>query len=1131
MEAQSPPSISKLETSVDTNSNGIVNGNVVVSLPSSTLTVPASHFQGFVPPAPEAKERHAVTSLLELLDTDSTDGSSDDYIEFDLTCFSIYIDTSYFHNELRPLQHLISRSVQCMYFDGILGHGDTRFYLRRVPFSKLPVGNYGESNHTVGDQIWVLSKLNDALGRKIYYKLGVPAPEYRRFHLPFLWIVDLSKHVIDYCEHCRDHNHRVTLSDFKSKFSTWLKSMHGSSTVFAKWHAGNRNIDFRVAVSASIDYIWEEAHGLDPEITSWHHIWKEVRTLDYYQPNFSPHKLAGISKTIVTPYVYNLFSHMVFGGMLESRQACVSAEAKKIEFVRQSQSSQPSFTQPGGPRSTAQSYKDKTKLIESIRPGDVISTLPDNNATTDTEWKRESSKHSDTEYHWFGLVQKVHIKPYGKRSFDVLWLYQPIDTPCSVMKYPWSNELFLSDNCTCHHQIAKVQGHEVISTHEVEWFGSPSTSAEFFVRQTYVASDCRWMSLRKEHFVCDDETAFSQEPHQSYVVGDTVLVATNSMQLETFVIEYYLQDPQYARMRRLWRRKDVDKDARSAPPNELVYSEHFVDINTKRIDRRFIVRAFEVDEEIPPPYNRNGSGDAFFITHKQVQVEGVTEYRPLGHTHSELFRQGFSHNKTPKLRGLDLFCGGGNFGRGIEDGDAVEMRWCNDLWEGAIHSYMANADHERCAPFLGSVDELLAHALSGDPKVPAPGEVEFISAGSPCPGFSLLTVDKTTDRQRKNQSLVASFASFVELYRPLYGVLENVPTMVNTSSLRHSCVFSQLVCALVGLGYQVQVFFLDAWSFGSAQSRSRVFLTFTAPGLRTPKAPNASHSHPEKTQLQKLGEMSCGRPFDSRKTVPTPFKFISIKEAVGDLPDVQDAKADYCVGYPDHRLSMGYTPQMRLQLQYIPTHPYKMNFVEAWKQGNGVMTATERLLFPEEGKERTKIYSKGWGRVDPNGLVGTLSTTCAPTDARIGRINHWEQNRPMTIMEARRAQGFLDHEVIVGNRADQYKVIGNSVSRHVALVLGLAIREAWIGTLLDEDLGANMQPQTLTTLDMTYTDSSEEVLTMSTPCSLGTFTPATSESTDVSDGEIHRKRSQSIYIELAAKKRRLITDGGVIKIE
>lgn len=737
MGAPSPISTLSSETSVPSSLHETKAGNLVVSLPFSTLTQPASHFEGFVPPAPEASERRAVTCLLESLGTNG----NDNYVEFELSCFSVYIDTENYPNELRPLQHLLSRSVSRMYFDGILQHGNQRLYLRKVPFSRLPVGNYGESKHTVGDQIWILSKLNEALGREIYYKLQSPSPEYRRFHLPFLWVADLAKHVIDYCEHCQDHNRRVVLSDFKSRFSVWLKRVHGSSPAFAEWHASNRSTDFRVAVVTSIDYIFEEANGLDSEITSYHHIWKEVKSLEYYQPSFKPRQGAGVSKTIVTPYVYDLFSHMVFGDLLEPKQACVSTEEKKIEFVRQSQPTP--LPQLEGRHSTVRSAGNRATLIENIQPGDVISTLPDNSATTDTEWKRESSRHCHTEYHWFGLVQKVHVRAYGKRSFDVLWLYQPIDTPCSVMKYPWANELFLSDNCTCHHPISKVQGHEVISTHEVEWFGGPSTSAEFFVRQTYIASDCRWVSLRKEHFICGDETVFSQEPTLSYRVGDTVLVNTKSLQLETFIIEEFLQDPQYARMRRLWRRRDVDKTAPSAAPNELVYSEDFVETNIKRIDRRCIIRVFNVGEEIPPPYNRNGTGDAFFITHRQVDVEGVTEYHLLESMHSGSFRQGFEHNKAPKLRGLDLFCGGGNFGRGIEDGDAVEMRWCNDLWKGAVHSYMANADHERCVPFLGSIDQLLAHALNGDPKVPAPGDVQFISAGSPVSHRSAICVCKS----------------------------------------------------------------------------------------------------------------------------------------------------------------------------------------------------------------------------------------------------------------------------------------------------------------------------------------------------------------------------------------------------
>ncbi|KAI0487020.1 S-adenosyl-L-methionine-dependent methyltransferase [Xylaria cf. heliscus] len=1123
-----------------------VVGNVVVELPFSTLTQPASHYEGFVPPAPERSEKHALDSLLGKLGTkDNEDG----YVELELDHFSIYIDNSTFPNELRPLQHLVSRTVKCMYFDGVLQHGDSKFYLRRVPFYRLPVGNYGESTHTVGGQIWILSKLNESLGRAVYYRLRLPAPEYQRFHTPFLWIADLAKHVIDYCEYRREENTHVVLRDLRSRFSFWLMSIHEGSAVFQKWHAVNANTDFRGAFIANMDYIFEEANGLDPDITSWHHIWREVKTLDHYQPNLgsclsrsSSELLDHVevtpnvgrndapSKTIVTPYVYNLFSHMVFGMLLEQKEISLSVEMRKTIFIKNTESM---HTQNGKFRSIRRSSIDHTALVESIEPGDVISTLPDDNATTDTEWKRELSKHYQGEYRWFGLVRKVYNRSYGKRSFDILWLYQSIDTPCSVMKYPWANELFLSDNCTCHagiSSIAKVQGHQILSTHEVEWFGSPSTSAEFFVRQTYVASDRRWTSLRKEHLVCGDETAFSKEPDPStrYQVGHTVLVETKRMHLETFIIECSFEEKgtRYARMRRLWRRRDVDKTARLAPPNELVYSRQIVEIHARKINRRCLVRTFCPHEEIPPPYNRDGTGDAFFIRYQETEAEGITEYRPLDSRLLELFRQGFdpSNTKLGKLQGLDLFCGGGNLGRGIEEGGAVEMKWANDIWEGAIHTYMANTNPAHCTPFLGSVDDLLGHALEGEQGVPTPGDVHFIGAGSPCPGFSSLTADKTTSHQRKNQSFVASFASYVELYRPLYGVLENVPNMVMKGGSRDSCVFSQLVCALVGLGYQVQILLLDAWSFGSAQKRSRVFLAFTAPGLRMPKAPKASHSHPDGIPLRKLGEMSCGRPFDSGERVPTPFKFVSMRNAVGDLPNIQDGKADYCVGYPDHRLSMYYSAAMRKQLQHIPTHPYGMNFAKSWWGAPGlprVMTEIERSLFPKDGSKRVTQKSKGWGRVNPNGLIGTIPTKCTPTDLRIGQMNHWEQNRPTTVMEARRAQGFPDHEVLVGSRAEQYKIIGNSVSRHVALALGLAIREAWLGTLWDEDVDTSaeiLQVQNHTSLNRASTDSSEDPSTTSTPRSLGLFTPATSESDEPLDNKIHRKRTLPIYVEIFAKK-------------
>ncbi|KAI1505095.1 hypothetical protein F5X99DRAFT_303283 [Biscogniauxia marginata] len=1143
---------------------------VMVALPKSTLTQPRSLFEGFIPPASESQESDALVSLLEAVKSQEPTG--EDHIELDLRDFAIYLNAEKYPYELRPLHHLaIRQQADRFYFDGVISCGGTKFYLKKVAFRQLPIGNYGSTEYTVGDQIWIRSQLNEEKGREIYYKLGSPSAEYRRFYTPFLWIADLAKHVIDYCDYLQDKGRRASLYDFKSSFSTWVLRKHHNSAAFEKWYSANRGSDFRGAIVANAEFIWKEAHGLDPRKITWHRIWKEIVTFDQYKPNLavsqslSPdecepeamqsrarksRKQESPPKTVVTPYIYALFAHMNFGKILETENLSATTKRKQSHFLRKTAPIQPASTNSA----KREHDKDREAFVESIQPGDVVSTKPDDEGT-DTRWKKETSKHYQGEHLWFGLVQKVHQSPRGKRSFDVIWLYRPIDTPCVVMKYPWRNELFLSDNCTCHQGTAKIQGDQVISTHEVEWFGSPSTLAEFFVCQTYFADNSQWTTLKHEHFTCGEP---SQESN-SYGIGDAVLVQTNpkELKLEACVIEGFFEEDakRYARLRKLQRRKEVDAVAVNAPPNELVFSQQLIEISPKWIARQCLVRAFRPDENIPAPYNRGGTGDAFFVTHQEVHSDtGGIAFAPLEEGCLENLRQGFnpSSGHTPrsrKLQGLDLFCGGGNFGRGLEDGGGIQMRWANDISKEAIHTYMANCKPNSCTPYLGSVDELLRRAIQGDSRMPQPGEVQFISGGSPCPGFSMLTIDKTTDKQRKNQSLVASFASFVDLYRPHYGLLENVPQMINAKKFRDTCVFSQLVCAIVGLGYQVQIMRLDAWSFGAPQSRSRVFLCFSAPGFRMPKVPEPSHSHPPNVKFQKLGATSCGIPFDTREIVPTPFKFVSAREAVSDLPDIQDGKADYCVGFPDHRLSIGYTARLRKQICQIPIQPWGMNFSKAWWGRPGmprVMTESERELFPPElfHAERTKKSSKGWGRIHPDDLFNTVATTCAPTDSRVGCANHWQQHRPITILEARRAQGFLDDEVLLGKTANQFRIIGNSVSRQVALALGLAIREAWFGTLLDEPCvpqtaivsetgtvsrsleldeeedGMNAASEAEVKAESSSVSDDLDLFCESTTLQQhsATLTPATSGSNGVSDNE-NRKRPL-VFVEISSKRDR-----------
>ncbi|KAI1770183.1 S-adenosyl-L-methionine-dependent methyltransferase [Hypoxylon cercidicola] len=1150
---------------------------IVVDIPRSTLTQPRSLYRGFIPPATESREQDAIAALLEAAKSQQPlDGG---HTEFDLDYFTIYFTTGLYPYELKPLQHLATRHASDhFFFDGVISRGEKRFYLKRIPFQQLPIGNYGVEEHTVGDQIWIRSEFNELKDNEIYYKLKSPSIEYARFYQPFLWIADLAKHALDYCDHLKGQDHRAVLYDFKSRFSTWLLRKHEGSAVFERWHSANRSSDFRAAVVANIDFIWKEAHGLDSTVPSWHRIWDEAKYLTRYEPfdeasidkgsiraiQVKPRRDGQVIPTVVTPYIYGLFSHMVFGSVLQRVEPSAVIMEKQSALIQSTRPVQQHS--PPAVKRNVHGINRKT-FIASIEPGDVISTKPDDE-NTDTLWERAESIHHDWEHVWFGLVQRVHRLPKGRRSFDVIWMYQSIDTPCGVMKYPWDNELFLSNNCTCHHGTAKIQSDQVLSTHSVEWFGSPTTTAEYFVRQTYLSDECRWTTLQKEHMICAEKISSLE---LLYKVGDAVLVETNpkALQLETFIVEAFFDEGKkhYVRLRKLARRRDVDKSAPNSPPNEVVYTDRLFEIISRSISRHCLVRAFRLGGKIPTPYNRNGTGDAFFMTHQEILLEeGESTFVPLDMSVLGQLRQGFDParpHQAQVLRGLDLYCGGGNFGRGLEDGGAIEMRWANDIWKEAIHTYMANTKPDTCTPFFGSVDDLLVRAMEGkDGVVPKPGDVHFISGGSPCPGFSRLTLDKTTEDQRKNQSLIASFASFVDLYRPYYGVLENVPQMVNTKRLRDACVFSQLVCALVGLGYQVQVMFLDAWSFGAPQFRSRVFLCFSAPGFRMPKVPASSHSHPAGTRLTKLGEMSCGRPFDSRKLVSTPFKFVSAREATRDLPDIQDAKPDFCVGFPDHRLSAGFTPHIRKQLFHIPTQPWEMNFSKAWYGGPGmppVLSKSDRHFYPPEPVYRVKKISKAWSRVHPNRPFGCIATRCNPTDARLAPGTHWHQHRPLTLLEARRAQGFRDDELLVGTPLSQWRIIGNSVARQVSMALGLAIREAWFGTLFDEphlpqsglamvarelvletsNVSPSSRPMSLGAVDgglpdlrfpievessSSNTTPFHDPFSASTPQKAFSFTPATTDSNGVSDPENGRKRPLGWYVEISAKKPRLGVD-------
>ncbi|TVY57932.1 DNA (cytosine-5)-methyltransferase 1 [Lachnellula cervina] len=1058
----------------------------------SELSEPKSRYNGHIPPLPISEEYVAVQELLEEFETrqiatstasgrtpPSILGSTaNDFVEFVLSDFSIYLPDNKFNPfEMRPLHHLASKHKSSEFlFDGILSLGNTRHYVQAVPFNVCSIGNYGEDEHEVGDNIWLQSHLN--LKKAVYYRLGAPAPEYFRFHTGFKWLADLSKHFVDYC-HTFD-KYEVSVFDFRTNFSQWLEKMHAPSSGYQQWRQKYGKSDFRQAIAANIKFLWKEAMGVDSELSS-NPIWAELMEMTHI-----PKQQIIESKTVVTPYIYECFKHMRFGHHLKAVEfnsvthTQHLALGKDLNLTANSSSSRlfvepPSARTSGVEEKTTEMEKlDHENKVKNIKVGDVLSVTKDE---VDSVWKDEVSKWKALDNCWYVYVQGVY-EDRDKRSFDALWLYKPSDTSCAIMKYPYSNELFLSNNCTC--KRGKITADEILDVVSVSWDPQPpKSSSQLFVRQTYLDNEL-YVTLKEDHKQCEHlqarKAGGSPGLAPQFEIGQTVLVEPRHKKhgLEAYEIVRYEADGnrQNVILRQLWRRRDIDGTGR---PNELVYTDKTEKVLARKVKQKCLVRFYSEEDikgnNIPAPYSRDGTGNAFYITCQCVETGTGYLLKPIMPNTPKSLIQGFDPSAPLKapLRGMDLYCGGGNLGRGLEEGGAIHNEWAVDIVDAAIHTYYANLKTPTSTKlFHGSVNDLLIQAMAGNPQnsdlIPLPGDVGFISAGSPCQGFSLLNNHRDAEKGLRNQSLVASVAAYIDFYRPKYGVLENVMNMAQKGRGRDEDVLSQLICAIVGMGYQLQLFVIDSWSCGSPQSRSRLFVCFAAPGLELLDHPRLSHSHPPNIRDRGLGKLANGEYFGQRLHVPTPFKYITAGEACRDLPDIGDAQAYHCIPFPYHVTPIGMTRTLKQQMRAIPTRPYGMTFAKAWDDGKGVMSKEEMELFPSHsktGKVRRFFQpgSKGWGRVSPNDLIPTVVTLVSPNDAHVGRCLHWDGHRPLSLSEYGRAQSYPEEEVVVGTLPQHLKILGNSVARTVSLALGLSLRDAWV-----KNAPNTLRPSRLSTL-------------------------------------------------------------------
>jgi len=246
------------------------------------------------------------------------------------------------------------------------------------------------------------------------------------------------------------------------------------------------------------------------------------------------------------------------------------------------------------------------------------------------------------------------------------------------------------------------------------------------------------------------------------------------------------------------------------------------------------------------------------------------------------------------------------------------------------------------------------------------------------------------------------------------------------------------------MGYQCRCLLLDAWNFGAPQRRTRLFIEIAAPGCALPEMPLGSHAHRPGMNSRAIGKTATNIKFAERDIdTLTSFPPVQASDIWDDLPNIGNGHLGVCIPHPDHKTYWTANARDRKLAAHIPHSDSLVSCKDS--RFPGYRWALRRNLIPRHLQPRIipdNEVDARFIRIAADDLIPTVTTNQNPLDRNVGKQLHYNQDRVWTNLEAKRAQGFLDTDVLVGKPVKAYRIIGNSVCRQVAFALGESLADA-----------------------------------------------------------------------------------------
>lgn len=317
--------------------------------------------------------------------------------------------------------------------------------------------------------------------------------------------------------------------------------------------------------------------------------------------------------------------------------------------------------------------------------------------------------------------------------------------------------------------------------------------------------------------------------------------------------------------------------------------------------------------------------------------------------------------------------------------------------------------------------------------------VDIIIGGPPCQSFSPLGKAKD-DNNMQNDPRNYLFENYVKVlnhFKPKMFVFENVTGLLDTE-VKGKSIFKMILRRL-RRNYRVaskeDTIVLNATNYGVPQERKRVILI----GVRRDIEMKVEDVYASIIKTHYL-------PGAKKNEQNGLKKYVTVKDAIGDMPKLQQGEGEKSVDYPNEFKSCNeYVKRIRKKTdEKLRDHVARMNNekdVERYRvMAENHWNFLELLEYrPDLGHEKKRVffnsYKVQWWDMPARTIIAHLHK-----DGNQFIHPDPDQGRSITVREAARLQSFPDDFVFEGSRSEQFKQIGNAVPPMLAEAIAKVVR-------------------------------------------------------------------------------------------